>query len=543
MEDDAQVKVKQYKTCIIVPFSYSNKFFEGMLQERKEKDQDDEKKEIHTNKVFNEYFRKKWVELDGPFNAEETLTENCEENRRTLQCYTISDKGWKELGLSQNRKQTYILEKQETEFRIEDIKVWFFKNGRGYLTLKVQWAGELPADLKTILEFNATKWMNKKGEFKKKPRQQEICESGCIKMKTMVEQCLGMLKGIGVKGRITEKKIYYLTLVMTDAEGVHEDILHRIILKFPFGKTINTEQKIMQSYDPYSYIHWKVTGNAVAVMTDNSVTQEKDRNALKDFDNRVFNHYLIAYLYYLSKYNKYEQLKDEWDSGTGGTVNQMRDKIEEETEVSKIAAIRYEHMDKLFYDILCGQAWDYFSKVKRFKEKVKYDVFISYRHDGGQYLALLLYEHLTKKHINVFWDKYCLRAGHFDEQLYEQIGRSRNLIVILSPQCIERLTEEDDWICKELYGAFRNKQSEVPVLMVSMENVMFPDKKMVGQLMQSENMKKLSEESRKRVEIVLEELKKCQGISADVSLFDGVINRIEAALHLENYSKRHSGKN
>lgn len=39
-------------------------------------------------------------------------------------------------------------------------------------------------------------------------------------------------------------------------------------------------------------------------------------------------------------------------------------------------------------------------------------------------------------------------------------------------------------------------------------------------------MKKLSEESRKRVEIVLEELKKCQGISADVSLFDGVINRI-----------------
>lgn len=95
MEDDAQVKVKQYKTCIIVPFSYSNKFFEGMLQERKEKDQDDEKKEIHTNKVFNEYFRKKWIELDGPFNAEETLTENCEENRRTLQCYTISDKGWK----------------------------------------------------------------------------------------------------------------------------------------------------------------------------------------------------------------------------------------------------------------------------------------------------------------------------------------------------------------------------------------------------------------------------------------------------------------
>lgn len=530
MNDSETIKVKKYRSCIIVPFSYDNNFFECMLKEKKGIDG-----------LFSGYLDKVLIKSSTPFNAKETFTEKCKESNRTLQCYEPSNKGREKLKLSQKKEQLYVLNKKKIEFKIGKIKAWFFKNGRGYLTLEILLSDTLPVDLEKALEFNRVHWMYDE-EFSQKGNEQKPGEVESVRMKTVVEECLAMLENIGVKERVAEDKNYYLTLAMTDAEGVQEDILHRIILKFPLGKTINEEQKKkMQSYDPYSYIHWKVTGNAVAVMTDNNVTQEKDKNVLNDFDNRVFNHYLIAYLYCLSNYNRYEQLKDGWDSKSdNSTVNQMRDKIQAETTISEIAASGYEHMDKLFCDILRDRVWKYSKKIERFKEEVKYDVFISYRHDGGQYLALLLYKHLKKKNIKVFWDKYCLRAGHFDEQLYKQIEQSRNLIVILSPHCIERLMEEDDWICKELYRALRNS---VPVLMITMENVRFPDKEMVEQLMQSENMKELSEESKKRVEFVLKELIKCQGISADVAFFDGVVDRIEAALHLKNLSKRHSGKN
>lgn len=517
MEDYEQMKINQYKTCIIVPFSYDDSFFEQMLQEES------------AGKLFGKKFQKEHIKLDGPFNEEETLTENCREKKRSLQCYKISNSGRADLGLSQNRKQCYILSKSKTEFELEEIKVWFFKNGRGYLTLEIKLSNENVVELDKVLEFNAVHWMYKGTEFSPKKGNQDK-----VFLKTIANKCLKKLKCVNGSDRIAEKENYYLTLVISQSDQVDEEVLNRVNLKFPSDKTVNKEQQVMHSYDPYQYIHWKIADKAVSVLVDDSAKSERDKRVLKDFDKKVFNQYFIAYLYYLSKYDRYKQLKEEWEGDNKVTVREMRKKIQTGTEISKIAGSGHEHIDKIFYDILCDQAWKFQEKLIKFKEEVKYDVFISYRHDGGQYLALLLYEHLMQKGVNVFWDKACLRAGHFDEQLYQKIEQSRNLIVVLSPQCIERLTEEGDWICKELHRAFRNEQCPVPVLMVAMENVRFPDKKMVENLLQSENAKKLSEESRKILEDTLNELTKCQGIQTDAALFDGVIDRIVAALHLKN---------
>ena len=96
--------------------------------------------------------------------------------------------------------------------------------------------------------------------------------------------------------------------------------------------------------------------------------------------------------------------------------------------------------DDIFYNILC-ESLNLPDKINELKKEYKkYDIFISYRHDGGQYLALL-FEHLREKGLKVFLDVESLKVGHFDEQIYNEIER-RNIFVC----CFTRL-------CKEVSGS------------------------------------------------------------------------------------------
>lgn len=551
MEDYGQIKVNQYRTCIIVPFSYDDSFFGQMLREKeadyKEENKKKKEEKDYSKFCFKEFFQKKQIKNSEPF-SEKAKGWFVEKDRSgsteqlILQCYELKDR--EKINLNPTVKGIYVLSKEQYEFKIRKIKAWFFRNGQGFLTLELQ--SENVETIEDILAFNGLRWVNKDRKFfwkKKVAKDREEVISTNIK--ELLEKCLDSLKAVGVKDwGIMEDKAYFLSVLISDGDYEIEnenEVLSRLCLKYSVGKPVADAQKnAMEFYSTYPYIHCGICANTVAVLGDCF----KEKSKQKEQSNRefmtvtypenIFSHYLITYLYYLSRYDKYKQLKEEWESDKKTTVREMRNKIQIGTEISKIAGSRHEQMDKIFYDILCNQVWEFPNKLIKFKKEVRYDVFISYRHDGGQYLALLLYEHLMQKGVNVFWDKACLRAGHFDEQLYQKIEQSRNLIVVLSPQCIERLTEEGDWICKELHQAFRNEQCPVPVLMVAMENVRFPDKKMVENLLQSENVRKLSKESREILEDTLNELTKCQGIQTDVALFDGVIDRIVAALHLKN---------
>ena len=52
---------------------------------------------------------------------------------------------------------------------------------------------------------------------------------------------------------------------------------------------------------------------------------------------------------------------------------------------------------------------------------MKYDIFISYRREGGEALACFLYEKLKNTGCNVFYDVSSLRQGKYDEKLLEVI--------------------------------------------------------------------------------------------------------------------------
>ena len=56
------------------------------------------------------------------------------------------------------------------------------------------------------------------------------------------------------------------------------------------------------------------------------------------------------------------------------------------------------------------------------KEKTdKFDVFISYRRDGGAMRARLLYEALKQRRYSVFFDFESMTAGRFGDEIVEAI--------------------------------------------------------------------------------------------------------------------------
>ncbi|MBQ7671029.1 MAG: toll/interleukin-1 receptor domain-containing protein [Clostridia bacterium] len=96
-----------------------------------------------------------------------------------------------------------------------------------------------------------------------------------------------------------------------------------------------------------------------------------------------------------------------------------------------------------------------------FNNNEYYDVFISYRHDSGFYMANLIYEKLFNNGYNVFLDKR-LRSEKtgFEEQLRTAISKSSNFIMVLFPGDLDNSSVNcDDWLEKEARWAL---EAETP---------------------------------------------------------------------------------
>lgn len=101
-----------------------------------------------------------------------------------------------------------------------------------------------------------------------------------------------------------------------------------------------------------------------------------------------------------------------------------------------------------------------------------YDVFISYRRDGGYEMARLLYEHLKIEGLNPFFDLEELRSGPFNTKLYEEIENSSNFLLVLPPSSLDRCNNESDWLRLEIEHALKYKKNIIPVMM---KNFVWPD--------------------------------------------------------------------
>lgn len=109
------------------------------------------------------------------------------------------------------------------------------------------------------------------------------------------------------------------------------------------------------------------------------------------------------------------------------------------------------------------------------KKNDRYDIFISYRRDGGYETAQLLYDSMKQLGYRVSFDMETLRGGKFNEQLYSRIEQCSDVLAIMSKNSLAlRENREDDWFRLEIAHALKHGKNIVPVFL---RDFKFPDKK------------------------------------------------------------------
>ena len=134
----------------------------------------------------------------------------------------------------------------------------------------------------------------------------------------------------------------------------------------------------------------------------------------------------------------------------------------------------------------------------------QFDIFISYRREGGYDTAQLLYDRLTQMRYRVSFDLETLRGGKFNTQLYGRIEQCSDVLVIMSRDSLAlRENPDDDWFRLEIAYALKHKKNIVPVFL---RDFKFPQK---GELPPD-----------------IADLVHYQGVTASQEHFDSVLQRI-----------------
>ena len=96
----------------------------------------------------------------------------------------------------------------------------------------------------------------------------------------------------------------------------------------------------------------------------------------------------------------------------------------------------------------------------------QYDIFISYRREGGKNYARILKPELEKRGFNnrVFLDFDELKDGKFDKRIIDAIDSAPIFIIILTDGCLDRCVNEDDWVRLEIAHALETNKHIIPVV-------------------------------------------------------------------------------
>ena len=95
---------------------------------------------------------------------------------------------------------------------------------------------------------------------------------------------------------------------------------------------------------------------------------------------------------------------------------------------------------------------------------MKYDIFISYRRDGGYDTAKHLNDLLVRDGYKVSFDIDTLRSGNFDTQLLERIDQCKDFILIVDQHAFDRTLDpyfalQNDWLrCELAYALKKSKK-------------------------------------------------------------------------------------
>ena len=99
----------------------------------------------------------------------------------------------------------------------------------------------------------------------------------------------------------------------------------------------------------------------------------------------------------------------------------------------------------------------------------KYNIFISYRRDGGIELADSIYQRLINAGYSVFIDLEQLNSGRFNKKLLTVIENCTDFILVLPPNALDRCSEADDWVRLEIEHAKKHNKNIIPIMLRGFE--------------------------------------------------------------------------
>lgn len=95
--------------------------------------------------------------------------------------------------------------------------------------------------------------------------------------------------------------------------------------------------------------------------------------------------------------------------------------------------------------------------------KENYDIFISYRREGGAQYARILQLMLQQRGYKVFLDYDELTDGIFSDHIKTAIKETPIFMLVLSRKSMYRCINEDDWVRQEIMLAIEQKKHIVPI--------------------------------------------------------------------------------
>ena len=149
-----------------------------------------------------------------------------------------------------------------------------------------------------------------------------------------------------------------------------------------------------------------------------------------------------------------------------------------------------------------------------------FQVFISYRRDGGETLGRMLYDRLNDMGYSVFYDVESLRSGPFNSELFEVIDGCADVLVVLPPGGLDRCEDPKDWVRAEIAYALKSQKNVIPVMMRGFK---FDEEKMPDDIRQLANL---------------------NGIEANMELFPAVMEKLTQKLMKskpQRFRHRYSG--
>jgi formylglycine-generating enzyme required for sulfatase activity len=90
-------------------------------------------------------------------------------------------------------------------------------------------------------------------------------------------------------------------------------------------------------------------------------------------------------------------------------------------------------------------------------------VFISYRRTDISW-ALAVYQYLTAKKYDVFFDYTSIPSGDFEQIIVSNIRARAHFVLILTPTALDRCNEPGDWLRREIETAIDERRNIIPLL-------------------------------------------------------------------------------